>query len=169
MKIKSTMKFLSILCCTFFALTTSCDRPSQSKEADQLVPPDNSHPIESKIDTPKLKFTSGVRSILEDEKGNIWFGSYQEGVAVFDGENMTYYNTTDGLSHNQIRSIYEDEKGIIWFEGGTGVSSYDGVNITSRTDRNYDSKSEWTLPKKSLWFNPHYALENLLRLKMTSK
>jgi ligand-binding sensor domain-containing protein len=49
-----------------------------------------------------------VRSILEDSKGNFWFGSWKEGVCRFDGERLTYFTMEDGLSDNQIRSIRED-------------------------------------------------------------
>jgi hypothetical protein len=37
----------------------------------------------SKTDT--LKFNSGIESIFQDSKGNYWFGSLQEGVAVYNG------------------------------------------------------------------------------------
>ena len=36
--------------------------------------------------TDTLKFTSGIRAIFQDSKGNYWFGSLQEGVAVYDGK-----------------------------------------------------------------------------------
>ncbi|MFN0058052.1 MAG: two-component regulator propeller domain-containing protein [Planctomycetota bacterium] len=50
-----------------------------------------------------------VRSILEDSKGNFWFGSWKEGVCRFDGKSLTYFTAKDGLSDNQIRSIQEDK------------------------------------------------------------
>ena len=45
--------------------------------------------------TIRLKFSSGIRAIMEDSKGNIWFGSHQEGVAVFDGIKFTYFSLED--------------------------------------------------------------------------
>ena len=107
----------------------------------------------SALDTSlQLTFTSGIRSILEDSRGNIWFGSHQEGLALFNGETFTYFNQEDGLSDKQIRNIYEDNQGVIWFEGGVGISRYDGQRITTYTERNYDSKSEWQLSDDDLWF-----------------
>ena len=41
----------------------------------------------------RLKFTTGVRSILEDSKGDIWFGSYQEGVGVLHNGRLSYFTT----------------------------------------------------------------------------
>ncbi|MBY0457599.1 MAG: hypothetical protein K2V38_09700, partial [Gemmataceae bacterium] len=57
------------------------------------------------IAAPALLRFEAVRSILEDSKGNFWFGSWKEGVCRFDGESFTYFTMEDGLSDNQIRSI----------------------------------------------------------------
>ena len=81
----------------------------------------------SKNDT--LKFTSGIRAIFQDSKGNYWFGSLQEGVALYNGKSFIYFNSDDGLSDNQIHNIQEDKAGIIWFNTQQGVSSYDGKKI----------------------------------------
>lgn len=112
----------------------------------------NTQPIESKIDAIKLKYTTGVRSILEDSKGNIWFGSHQEGVCLLHNGELQYFTVENGLSDNQVRSIYEDENGIIWFECGKGLSSYDGQEITVYKERNYNSRNEWKLNDSDLWF-----------------
>src|SRR5262245_31165069 len=49
----------------------------------------------------RLRFET-VRSILEDSKGNYWFGSWGEGVCLFDGKGLTYFTAEDGLSDNQV-------------------------------------------------------------------
>lgn len=84
--------------------------------------------------TDTLKFTSGIRAIFQDSKGNYWFGSLHEGVAVYDGKSFTYFDRNDGLSDNQIHSIQEDAEGIIWFDTQEGVSSYDGTKVVHRTN-----------------------------------
>ena len=40
-----------------------------------------------KLTTQLLKYTTGVRSVLEDSKGNIWFGA--DGVYRYDGNTIT--------------------------------------------------------------------------------
>ena len=100
---------------------------------------------------PRLRFQT-VRSILEDSKGNYWFGSWNEGVCRFDGESLTYFTVKDGLSDNQIRSIHEDRNGVVWFEGGVGISGFDGERIITPTNRNYTSKNDWQLRTGDLWF-----------------
>jgi len=113
----------------------------------------------SKTDT--LKFTSGIRAIFQDSKGNYWFGSLQEGVAVYNGRTFVYFSSKDGLSDNQIHSIQEDKKGIIWFNTQRGVSSYDGTRIknhTSREKENFQIQSneplqgKWMKSDNDLWF-----------------
>jgi hypothetical protein len=93
-----------------------------------------------------------VRSILEDSNGNLWFGSWSEGAARFDGDRLEYFTVDDGLSDNQIRSIHEDTDGTIWFEGGVGLSSYDGKSITRRREYSYTTRDDWKTQKGDLWF-----------------
>lgn len=104
----------------------------------------------SKTDT--LKFTSGIRAILQDSKGNYWFGSHNEGVGYYDGKSFEYFTTKEGLQDNQIRSIQEDKEGVIWFDTPKGVSSYNGKTIKSYTV-NDNSDSEWKKADIDLWFS----------------
>ncbi|MBK8141823.1 MAG: diguanylate cyclase [Chitinophagaceae bacterium] len=117
----------------------------------------------SKTDT--LKFTSGIRAIFQDSKGNYWFGSLQEGVAVYNGKSFTYFSSNIRLTDNQIHSIQEDKEGVIWFNTQKGVSSYDGTRIKNHTDadtktlqNNFQIKSnepvqgKWMESDNDLWF-----------------
>jgi ligand-binding sensor domain-containing protein len=111
-----------------------------------------SEPSDSAIGPPpRLRFQT-VRSILEDSKGNYWFGSSDEGVCRFDGKSLTYFTVKDGLSDNQIRSIHEDRNGVVWFDCGVGISGFDGERIITPTNRNYTSKDDWQLATGDLWF-----------------
>jgi ligand-binding sensor domain-containing protein len=71
-------------------------------------------------------------SLLEDKKGNLWFGSIGSGVYYYDGTSFRNFTTDDGLLNNDVVSIYEDEKGNIWFGVFGGASRYDGKSF-----RNY--------------------------------
>jgi hypothetical protein len=99
----------------------------------------------------RLRFKT-VRSIHQASKGNYWFGSWNEGVARFDGDSLTYFTVEDGLSHNQIRSIHEDQHGVVWFEGGVGISGFDGEKFITPTHRDYTSRDDWQLSPGDLWF-----------------
>lgn len=133
--------------CLMLVFCTSCGGQNQTGQAKN-----NTQPIESKIDAKRLKYTTGVRSILEDSKGNTWFGSYNEGVCLLHNGDLQYFTTENGLSDNQVRSIYEDKNGIIWFECGIGLSIYDGQKMTIYKERNYDSTKQWKLSDSDLWF-----------------
>lgn len=148
MKVKLNRKYILNIYYTFLIIVTiSCNNQSQSNKAKN-----NTQPIESKISDIRLKYTSGVRSILEDSKGNIWFGSYNEGVCLLNNGKLQYFTTENGLSHNQVRNIYEDKNGIIWFECGRGLSTYEGKKLSIYKQRNYNSKNEWQLNDSDLWF-----------------
>lgn len=145
MKVKSDKQNTFILCSTILIIVTnSCINQSQSNKENQIV--------QTKTDSKLLKYTTGVRSILEDSKGNIWFGSHQEGVCLLHYGEFQYFTTENGLSDNQVRNIYEDKKGIIWFECGKGLSIYDGQKISIYKERNYDSTILWKLADSDLWF-----------------
>lgn len=149
-------KYPLIVTFTFFiVITSSCSRKSQTKEVThETQAEENVQFIDHSVDTTtiQLKFTTGIRSILEDSKGNIWFGSHQEGLCLIHNGELKYFTIENGLSDNQVRNIYEDENGVIWFEGGKGLSSYNGEKITTQTVKNYNLKNEWKISKSSLWF-----------------
>ncbi|WP_373520984.1 two-component regulator propeller domain-containing protein [Aquiflexum sp.] len=71
-------------------------------------------------------------SVLEDSKGNMWFGSIGSGVFYYDGKSFQNFTTKDGLLNNDVVSIYEDKSGNIWFGVFGGASRYDGKSF-----RNY--------------------------------
>ena len=104
----------------------------------------------AKTDT--LKFTSGIRAIYQDSKGNYWLGSHNEGISYYDGNLFGYFTTNEGLSGNQIRSIQEDKNGNIWFGTSSGVSMYDGVKFRNYSFNTNDPTLEWYDTRGDLWF-----------------
>lgn len=108
----------------------------------------------SKTDT--LKFTSGIRAIFQDSKGNYWFGSNNEGVSFYNGKSFEYFTNAEGLADNQIRSIQEDKNGKIWIGTLRGVSVYDEGKFTNYPSKNNNPLLDWQKTKGDLWF---YAWE----------
>lgn len=73
---------------------------------------------------------SYVQTILEDRKGNLWFGTDQ-GASRYDGQYFLNFSKTAGLDFSMVNSILEDKNGNIWF--GTysvGLIRYDGESFT---------------------------------------
>lgn len=105
------------------------------------------------VKTDTLKFTSGIRAIFQDSKGNYWIGSHNEGVSFYNGKVFEYFTVNEGLANNQIRSIQEDEKGNIWFGTATGVSVYNNSTFTNYPSTNNIPIVNWNTTNGNLWFN----------------
>lgn len=102
--------------------------------------------------TDTLKFTSGIRAIFQDSKGNYWLGSHKEGVSVYNGKSFEYFTRSEGLADNQILSIQEDKYGKIWIETSRGVSMYDTGIVTNYYTNTNEPKYEWNKTSGDLWF-----------------
>jgi ligand-binding sensor domain-containing protein len=119
--------------------------------------------------TDTLKFKSGIRSILQDSKGNYWFGSDQEGVCKYDGKTFTYYTSENGFCGKQVIYIKEDETGQIWFGTSSGLCCFDGNKFTA--DRNdsptnilgHEQQDTWSINGTDLWF-PGKNQNELIRI-----
>jgi ligand-binding sensor domain-containing protein/serine phosphatase RsbU (regulator of sigma subunit) len=82
-----------------------------------------------------LKHNS-IRCMLQDQLGNLWFGTDGGGVTRFDGKSFTHFTEKEGLSDNRVWSIYQDHMGDLWFGTyGGGVTRYDGKSFTHFTDK----------------------------------
>ncbi|MEZ4804470.1 MAG: two-component regulator propeller domain-containing protein [Bacteroidia bacterium] len=133
------------------AILVSCSQSKKDKQTKSVNERENLD-LSSQTQRDTLLFTSGIRSILHDSKGNYWFGSHAEGVCLYDGTSFKYFTSKDGLVDNQVRSIQEDEMGNIWFGTANGISSYDGKKIT-RPLENSDAESKWIITENDLWFD----------------
>ncbi len=78
----------------------------------------------------------GVTRIIEDKKGNLWFGGDAgAGLSLYDGQSFTHFTTEDGLLNNSIWSILEDKTGNLWV--GTRETSlylYDGKTFITYSE-----------------------------------
>ena len=116
MSLRSLLFFLSIIC----LISNSCSQTSPKHKSNPSSK-DYSNLFRIGSYSPTLDFESGIRCIFEDSKGNVWFGSHQQGACMYDGKTFTYYKEKDGLNDNQVRSIEEDSDGNIWFSTAIGV------------------------------------------------
>ncbi len=76
-----------------------------------------------------------IRSIFQDSKGNLWFGTIADGVVRYDTKTLRYFSNPDGFNSQSVFAINEDKTGNLWFGTDQGVYKYDG-----KTFRNYNQK-----------------------------
>jgi len=80
--------------------------------------------------------SSYIQSIFIDSRENIWLGTYEAGVSVYNGENVVSFTKNEGLPNNGILSIVEDSNNNIWFgTDGGGICKYDGNSFTNYTEK----------------------------------
>ncbi|WP_300665801.1 two-component regulator propeller domain-containing protein [Fluviicola sp.] len=105
-----------------------------------------------------------VRRILQDSKGNLWFGTNTDGVAMYDGEKLSYINTPEGLGGSQVTGIIEDKHKNIWFSTSNGVTKY---NPSTKIYLNFGEKeglchaSVWSIfqdSKGTIWAGTYSGL-----------
>lgn len=91
--------------------------------------------ISSEISSPRF---SSFWDVLEDRKGNLWFGTKDSGVYCYPSasiragsKSFVHYTTRQGLASNMALHIYEDRAGNIWF----GASRYDGKSFRTFTTK----------------------------------
>ena len=66
---------------------------------------------------------------LQDKKGNIWFGTTDQGVYRYDGKTFINFRAGNGMRSDIIFSIAEDKAGNIWFGTASGICRYDGKSM----------------------------------------
>jgi signal transduction histidine kinase/ligand-binding sensor domain-containing protein/CheY-like chemotaxis protein len=72
----------------------------------------------------------GRTSLAIDSSSNLWAGSMERGLSVFDGQNWTQYDADDGLLSQRVQFIYTCRNGDIWFaESGLGIGRFDGTSF----------------------------------------
>ncbi|MGH1433164.1 MAG: two-component regulator propeller domain-containing protein [Lewinella sp.] len=73
-----------------------------------------------------------IKSIQEDEAGNLWLGALKDGVAYWNrtSHTLTVYrnekNAANVLSNNNIRAMCLDNNGDLW------VGTFDGLNVLKK-------------------------------------
>lgn len=63
--------------------------------------------------TNKMEFPFFL-SVTEDNKGNLWLATYEEGVYKYNGKELIHYPIKDGETDVLLFTIYKDNKGVLW-------------------------------------------------------
>lgn len=136
------MPLSKVLLLSFLTLCFSClgqNKKSAPKESPAARPiPQVIKKFKAAVMAPDFDTTlvsQYIRSIFQDSKGNLWFGTIREGVVRYDTKTLTYFSDPDGLVSTSVFAINEDKKGNLWFGTDQGVYKYNG-----KAFRNYNQK-----------------------------
>lgn len=81
-----------------------------------------------------------VISVLKDDSGNLWFGTYGQGLnkMIVENDSVKFitYSTNEGLSNSIIFGIEQDNNGDIWLSTDYGLSR---LNPETNKIRNFYS------------------------------
>ena len=80
------------------------------------------------------KTMSGVKSLFVDSRDNLWIGSANNGVAVMDKGQLTYWYESDGLPEGSVNVIQEDDSGIIYVAAREGLVTIDSTLELAKFD-----------------------------------
>lgn len=70
-----------------------------------------------------------VVCMVNDGKGNIWIGTYDGGLAKYDGFEWFIYDVSNSiLPSNTIFTLHNDNNAILWIGTTEGLVKYDGEN-----------------------------------------
>src|SRR5688572_2169150 len=72
---------------------------------------------------------SQIFTIVEDDNGYLWMGTYGGGLTRFDGQEFKVYTTLDGLLSNIIWNITIDNQKNLWIVHPRGLTRFDGVSF----------------------------------------
>jgi ligand-binding sensor domain-containing protein/serine phosphatase RsbU (regulator of sigma subunit) len=79
------------------------------------------------------KFSLDFNSIGQDHKGNIWAGTYGQGIFLFLNDSVINITTKDGLKSNYCYSVVSDDSLYIWVGHRQGISRIDINNLSIST------------------------------------
>lgn len=71
-----------------------------------------------------------IVSMVVDDNGDVWAGTWGGGLSRFDGKNWKHYTVTDGLPGNHVFMLHRDKKGTLWVGTNEGLARRDGDKFT---------------------------------------
>jgi len=79
----------------------------------------------------KMKISNTINCVAQDEKENLWIGTYGSGLCYWDklNHNVTNYSENSGLNGNYVNSVYIDDRSRVW------TSTNNGLNILDTATR----------------------------------
>lgn len=101
-----------------------------------------------------------VSSIVGDDEGNIWIGSFSQGLVKYDGEKFEHFDAALGLCSKSVISIIKGADGTLWFSSNYhqnkgGVCTYRNGTFQAYQRQILQNKTVWSIledpEKEAFW------------------
>jgi len=70
-----------------------------------------------------------IVALLEDQRGDVWAGTWGGGLSRFDGSEWVSYTVADGLPGNHVFMLHEDPDGVVWIGTSNGLARFEDGNF----------------------------------------
>ncbi len=68
--------------------------------------------------------------VIDEATGDLWIGTYDQGVVRFDGADWEIFNADNsGLDHNDVYTMQFDDDGNLWLGQFNNLTVYDGTDF----------------------------------------
>lgn len=79
-----------------------------------------------------------IISMIVDEEGNVWCGTWGGGLSRFDGKDWKTYTVKDGLPGNHVFMLHKSSGGTMWIGTNKGLArpapSGEGFTVLTKAD-----------------------------------
>ena len=115
-------------------------------------------------DRPDEHASRHVRSIMEDSRGMMWYGT-DAGVIYHDGTDYTRKSVHDGLAGSYVYTMIEDDQNQVWVgsSGGVNIVKGDSISLLRMGDRT-DNNTTYTFFKDDegiIWIGSEQGLHQI--------
>jgi signal transduction histidine kinase/ligand-binding sensor domain-containing protein len=106
-----------------------------------------------------------VLSLYADREGVLWIGTYDQGMYRIRGNEVDHFDSTAGLSSDEIARFFEDREGNLWVATSLGVDRFADTPVVSLTTKEglccAEASSILASRDGSIWTGGDGALTNL--------
>ncbi len=99
---------------------------------------------------------SRIGSLLEDRNGDLWVGTYGNGILRLqpDGTPRTRYTREDGIPGTIVHFLFEDAAGALWAGTNKGLARFDGERFRALAGENAPTERITSIAEAGgyLWF-----------------
>jgi PAS domain S-box-containing protein len=76
--------------------------------------------------------SNAIRGLVEDQNGNVWFGT-RAGLGRYHDGQITVYTEKDGLVNDAVQTLYLDADNTLWIPTRQGLSRFKNSHFTNYT------------------------------------